>query len=100
MQVLPGADVAQLETVVLPAYAEGLRAAGRDTTDASLRRWYAAAAGLRYTSMLPGQAEITADPERVDGLERRWGRPFEAIMGDRARVVARALDLAEEALGG
>lgn len=100
MQVLPGADLALLERAVLPAYAWGLRAAGHHVTDAELRRWYAAAAGLRYASMLPGQAEIAADPARAAGLERRWGRPFEAVAGDRARVIARALDLAEEALTG
>ena len=100
MQVLPGADLALLERAVLPAYARGLRAAGSDATDAELRHWYTAAAGLRYTSMLAGQAQIAADPARFEGLERRWGRPFGDIAADRARVIARALDLAEEALGG
>jgi hypothetical protein len=98
MQILPGADLELLERAVLPAYAMGLRAAGHDATEAQLRHWYAAAAGVRYTSVLAGQAEIAADPARVDGLERRWGRPFAAIASDRARVIARALGLAEEAL--
>ena len=98
MQVLPGADLALFERAVLPAYAWGVRAAGHDATDAELRRWYAAAAGLRYSSMLPGQAEIAADLARVEGMQRRWGRPFEAILRDRARVISRALDLAQEAL--
>jgi hypothetical protein len=48
--------------------------------------------------MLPGQAEIAADPARVDSVERRWGRPFAAVASDRTRVISRALDLAEEAL--
>jgi hypothetical protein len=48
--------------------------------------------------MLPVQAEIAADPARVDGVEQRWGRPFAAVVSDRARVISRALDLAEEAL--
>lgn len=100
MQVLPGADLALLERSVLPAYASGLRVAGHDASDAEVRRWYAAAAGLRYSSVLPGQAEIAADLARVGGIQRRWGRPIEAILGDRARVIARALDLAEEALAG
>jgi hypothetical protein len=98
MQVLPGADLALLERAVLPAYASGVRASGHDASDPDVRRWYAAAAGLRYTGFLAGQAETAADPVRVEGLERRWHRPFEAIVGDRARVIARALDLAEEAL--
>lgn len=98
MQVLPGADLDLLERAVLPHYASGVRAAGHGATDHDLRRWYAAAAGVRYTSVLAGQAEIAADPARVEGAERRWGRPFAAIAADRARVVARALALAEEAL--
>jgi hypothetical protein len=100
MQVLPGADLEVLERAILPAYASGVRAAGHGATDEELRRWYAAAAGVRYTSVLAGQAGIAADPARVEGLEQRWGRPFAAIAGDRARVVARGLDLAEEALRG
>jgi hypothetical protein len=100
MQVLPGADLGLLERAALPAYAWGVRAAGHDATDAELRRWSAAAAGLRYTSVLAGQAELAADPVRVASIERRWDRPFEAIIGDRTRVIARALDLAEEALSG
>jgi hypothetical protein len=98
MQVRPGADLGELEREVLPAYGSGLRAADHGATDADVRRWYAAAGGLRYTAMLPGQAEIAADHARVEAVERRWGRPFEALAGDRARVIARALDLAEEAL--
>jgi hypothetical protein len=99
MQVLPGADLAVLEDTVLVAYASGVRAGGHDATDADLRRWYAAAAGLRYTSMLAAQAEIAAAPDRVEGLEQRWGRPFAAITADRARVITLAITLAEEALG-
>jgi Phosphotransferase enzyme family len=53
MQILPGGDLDLLERAVLPAYAWGIRAAGLDASDAELRRWYAAAAGVRYTSVLP-----------------------------------------------
>jgi hypothetical protein len=98
MQILPDGDLDLLERAVLPAYAWGIRAAGHDASDAELRRWYAAAAGVRYTSMLPAQAEIAADPARIESVEQRWGRPFAAIASDRARVISRALDLAEEAL--
>lgn len=100
MQVQPGADLELLERAVLPAYARGVRAAGCDASDDQIRRWYVAAAGVRYTSVLATQADLAADPARVDGLERRWNRPFEAIAADRARVISRALDLAEEALAG
>lgn len=99
MQVLPGADLGLLERAALPAYAGGLRAAGLAVTDRELRRWYAAAAGLRYTSVLATQADLAADPDRVAEVERRWGRPFEAVAADRAAVVGRAVALAQEALG-
>jgi hypothetical protein len=100
MHVRPGGDLAELERAVLPSYASGVRAAGHDATDHELRCWYAAAAGVRYTSVLAIQAEIAADPMRVEALERRWSRAFAAVMADRARVLTRALELAEEALGG
>lgn len=99
MQVRPGGDLDALEQAVLPAYAEGLRAAGFDLCDAELRRWYAATAGLRYTSVLATQADLAADADRVVALERRWATSLEAVIADRARVVERALDLAEECLG-
>ncbi len=99
MQVLPGGDLDALERAVLPAYAGGLRAAGAEVSDAEVRRWYAAVAGLRYTSVLAPQAELAGDPARVEALEQRWSRPFAALQADRARVIARSLDLAEECLG-
>ncbi|MGZ4611157.1 MAG: hypothetical protein ACXV2H_12935 [Actinomycetes bacterium] len=99
MQVLPDADLGLLERAVVPAYAWGVREAGYDATDAQVRRWYAAAAGVRYTSVLATQADLAADPDRVESLERRWGRPFEALVADRARVVSRAVELCEEVLG-
>ncbi len=99
MQVLPGADLDLLERAVLPAYSWGLREAGFAATDADVRRWYAATAGLRYVSVLATQAEIAHDPERAAGMERRWDRPLGAIFADRARVVERAVTLAAEALG-
>jgi hypothetical protein len=100
MQVLPGADLGELERAVLPAYSSGVRAGGAAATDAELRRWYAATAGLRYCSVLATQADIAADTARVAGIEARWQRPFEEVAADRARVVAQALDLAEQALAG
>jgi hypothetical protein len=96
MQVIPGGDPDALERAVLPAYAAGLRTGGLDVDDAGLRRWYAAAAALRYVPMLAVQADIAGDRQRVENLEQRWGRSFAAITADRARVVARALGLAEQ----
>jgi phosphotransferase family enzyme len=99
MQVLPGADLGLLERAVVPSYAWGVRSAGYDASDAEVRRWYAAAAGVRQTSVLGTQADLATDPARVDGLERRWKQPFEAIVADRARALTRSIELAEEALG-
>lgn len=99
MQVTPGADLGLLERAVLPAYAWGLRTAGFSASDAQVRRWYAATAGLRYVSVLATQAEIAADADRAAAVERRWGRPLGTIFADRARVVARGVELAQEALG-
>jgi hypothetical protein len=99
MQVRPGGDLDLLERAVLPSYASGLRVAGFTATDADVRRWYAATAGLRYVSVLATQAEIAGDPERAAGLERRWDRPLGAVFADRARVVERAVALVAEALG-
>lgn len=96
MQVLPGGDLDLLERAVLPSYAWGLRTAGFAVTDADVRRWFAATAGLRYVSVLATQAEIAHDPERAAGQEHRWGRPLGAIFADRARVVARGVSLAAE----
>lgn len=98
MQVEAEADLDRLEHTVLSSYGSGVRSVGCTATDRELRGWYAAAAALRYTPLLATQADLAADRERVEALELRWQRPIDAIMGDRSRVMARAIDLAEEAL--
>ncbi|MBV9097882.1 MAG: hypothetical protein JO079_07485, partial [Frankiaceae bacterium] len=64
-----------------------------------VRRWYAAAAGARYAWLLGGSPKLAADPAAVADQERRLGRPFAAISEAKARVVRRAIDLGEWALG-
>jgi hypothetical protein len=100
MQVRPGADLDVLEGPIVTAYAEGLRESGLDVAESEVRRWYAAAAGARYTAMVGLQLEMVADAEKVAATEARWSRPFADVVADRARVVGRALDLAEQALSG
>jgi hypothetical protein len=98
MQVRPEGDLDLLERAVLPAYGAGLRVAGATVTDTDVRRWYAATAGLRYVSVLATQPDLVHDPARAAATEQRWGRPLEAILADRARVIRRAVELGREAL--
>jgi hypothetical protein len=99
MQVLPGASLDDLEAAVLGGYLDGLSEAGCDVTPEQVRRWYAAAAAARYAWLAGGQPALAADPQAVAEQERRFGRPFDEIAAEKARVVARALELGEWALG-
>jgi hypothetical protein len=97
MQVTPNGPIAELESHVLRGYLSGLRSSGVDLGDSAVRRWYAAAASLRYAPLLAAAASSGADPRR---LEERFNRPYAVIARDRARVVAHALDLGEALLDG
>jgi len=99
MQVMPDAPLDDLEAAVLDGYVAGLRAAGYDADDREVRRWYAAAVAARYAWLLGGSPRLAADPAAVADQERRLGRPFAAIAEAKARVVRRAIDLGEWALG-
>jgi Phosphotransferase enzyme family len=99
MQVMPEASLDDLETHVLPGYLSGLRTSGVDATDSDLRRWYAAAASVHYAPMLALQAAVTGDAQRVAAMEARHHLPYAGIVANRARVVERALELGEWALG-
>jgi hypothetical protein len=98
MQVLPDTDPCELEAVVVPAYLAGLRSAGAQAGEDDLDRWYAAAAGVHYLGMLGATIRTVGDPDALARLERRWSRPVEAILADRARVIERAVSLCERAL--
>jgi aminoglycoside phosphotransferase (APT) family kinase protein len=100
MQVKPHADLAELEAHVLPAYLSGLRSSGFQVDEDSLRRWYAAAAGIHYAPLAASQAVNAADQGIVAAREQRHGLPYAVIVANQARVVARACDLADEALSG
>jgi hypothetical protein len=99
MQVLPDASLDDLESAVLGGYVAGLREAGYDAEPAQVRRWYAAAAAARYSWLVGGSPGLAADEAAVAEQERRFGRPFAAISAAKARVVRRAIDLGEWALG-
>ena len=99
MHVHPDADITQLEDAVLPAYASGLRAAGSDVSDAALRLCYAAAAAVKYVPLLELQVTQVRDPEAVVKAEQRFGRPFAEVTATKSRVVRRAVELGEWALG-
>ena len=99
MQVRPGGDLDVLEHTVLSSYQAGLREAGLEVTDEQLRHWYAAAAALHYAWMLGGHAKRAFDDADVARAEQRWNRSYADITSDRARVLARAVELGEWALG-
>lgn len=85
MLVLPDESPADLEAHVLPGYLSGLRSSAIDVDTVSLRRWYAAAASVRYTPMAALQALKGIQPESVAA---------------RARVILHALELGESVLDG
>ena len=99
MQTRPDESLHLLESLVVRAYAAGLRDAGFPVDDEELRRWYAAAAAGHYTWMAGMLAIRASQPEFVAGQERRFGRNYADLVTDRARVIERALSLGEWALG-
>jgi thiamine kinase-like enzyme len=99
MQVRPDCSLDLLERLIVPAYAEGVRSAGADVTDAQVRWWYAAAAAVHYAWMAGAIAQRSRDEADVAGQEQRFDRSFADLVADRARVIERALDLGERALG-
>ena len=99
MQVRPDESLDVLEALILPAYTRGLNDAGCDVSLADVRRWYSAAAALRYAWLVGGQPALLAEPDGVASQERRFDRPYEAILAAKLRVCERALWLGEMALG-
>ena len=91
-------SIDQLEQLVLDGYARGLREAGIEVTAAELRRWYAAAAALRFAWMAGGQADLVAEPDRVRAQEQRYDRAFATILATRTRAIGHAVALGEWAL--
>ena len=98
MQVMPDADTAELEELVLPAYVEGLRQGGFDVDAETVQRWYAAAAAVKYVPLLELQVATARDPAKVTSQEQRFGRSFAEVTATKSRVVRRAVELGESAL--
>src|SRR4051794_20971040 len=98
MLVRPDEDLDVLEDNVLPAYLAGLRDGGLDVGMTELRRWYAAAAAVRYSWLAGGQPDVVSDPEIRHAQEQRFGVDIAAITRAKGRVVARAVGLGEWAL--
>jgi hypothetical protein len=95
MLVLPDASLDDLEAHVLPGYLSGLRSSGVDVDEASVRRWYAAAASVHYAPLAAFQATSASLPGDIEKSELRYGLPYAQIVANKARVVARALELGE-----
>jgi len=98
MHMRPDESLDVLEAHVLPAYVDGLRAAGCDVDGLSVRRCYAAAAAARYAWLAGGQPSLAADAEAVQVAERRFGRSLAQVTATKSRVVRRAVELGEWAL--
>jgi phosphotransferase family enzyme len=95
MLVLPDASLDDLEAHVLPGYLSGLRSSGLDVDEASLRRWYAAAASVHYAPLAAFQATSASLPGDIQRSEQRHALPYAEIVVHKARVVQRALELGE-----
>jgi thiamine kinase-like enzyme len=100
MHIRPDESLTALEDLVLPAYVEGLHESGYEIELEQLRRWYGAAAALRYAWLGGGQVDLVADPKRVQSQETRFGRDIATITATKARAMEHALVLGERVLAG
>jgi hypothetical protein len=98
MHVRPDESLTALENLVLPAYVAGLSEAGFEVPLATVQRWCAAAAALRYAWLGGSQADLLLDPERARLQEQRFGRDIATVTATKARVVAHAIELGERVL--
>jgi hypothetical protein len=98
MHIRPEASLEVLEDLVLPAYVDGLRDSGYETTLEQVGRWYGAAAALRYAWLGGGQVDLVEDPDRVRNQEGRFGRDIATITATKARATEHAIALGERAL--
>jgi hypothetical protein len=89
-------DAEQLEALVLDGYLAGLRDTGWRGDPLAVRCGYAAAAVLRGGLIAPGLRLVTLDAGGRAAEERRWGRPLEAILEQRAALTAFLLCRADE----
>ena len=93
------ADVADLPDHaehVYQSYLQGLGAAGWSGAAVAVRFAYTVSTALRTVFLSPGLPALL-DTALGREEEQRWGRPFEAIVLQRARLTYFLLDLADEA---
>ena len=100
MHIRPDEPLHVLDDLVLPAYLNGLRESGFAVDAEQLRRWYSAAAALRYAWLGGGQVDLLADPDRVQAQEQRFGRDITTVTATKARAMAHAIRLGESVLSG
>jgi hypothetical protein len=99
MQTVDGQALPAFERAILAGYQAGLRSAGWTRDWQEVYAVYATVAALRF-GLLAGRVLAAARDERgYAELERRYQRPAQAIVSDRALVVAHALALALELRG-
>lgn len=95
-QAVAMADAVKLEDLVLDGYLAGLRDAGWQGDPLAVQCGYAAAAVLRGGLVAPGLRLVTLDDAGRAMEERRWGRPLEQIMEERAALTCFLLDRADK----
>ena len=91
-------DIAQMERALFDAYERGLRSVGWKGDSAVIRFGFAAAASLHWCFAGAFALRWAQDSHIGAGMARRWGRPIEEIIAQRAAVTYYLLDLADEAL--
>lgn len=95
---LPASSLPDLDAAVYAAYRDGLRDAGWNGNERTLRLGYTAA-GVKYCWLLPlNLARLETDAElRAYGGES--AHPLEFVLGERAAMLQLVADWTEEALG-
>ena len=93
------AAIEQAEQRALDGYIAGLRATGWNGDPRSVELAFRASAALRYGFLGPEPSlRSLLEPDYRAQTVRRWGRPWEQIVKQRASLTYRLLDYAEQAL--
>lgn len=94
MQTVDGQALPAFERVVLAGYQAGLHDAGWAGDWHEVCAVYAVVAALRFGLLVDRVLAMARDEAGYAELERRYQRPAQAVISDRALVVAHALALA------
>ena len=90
-------DIASMERRLFAAYIRGLRSTGWTGDTEVVRFGFAATTSLHWCFAGAFALRWARDSRISDGMARRWGRPIEEIIAQRAAVTYYLLDLADEA---